>query len=313
MPARLGFSIRILGARDMPSHDARAWPQAPHLSVALVYLRDILHHLAAHRIHAYRMHSRLVPPADAWREQVHECAAELADVGRLAREYDVRLSFHPYSVAVLNGVNEDKTAAAIEHVTAAATMLDAMALGPEAVAVLHVGGVYDDIGTARQRFVQRYEALPPFVRRRLALEADDRRFGHADVRLIHSLCGIPLVFDTLHHLVHNPTGVPTREALAYCLGTWPAGVRPKIHFSSPRTEMRPLAGGSTPGAGRIKLPTWTEHADFVNPFEFIAFARDVADLLPFDVMLEAKARDLALLQLRDDLLRFAPDLAGRFE
>jgi UV DNA damage endonuclease len=39
----------------------------------------------------------------------------------------------------------------------------------------------------------------------------------------------------------------------------------------------------------------------------------VADLLPFDVMLEAKARDLALLQLRDDLLRFAPDLAGRFE
>jgi UV DNA damage endonuclease len=59
------------------------------------------------------------------------------------------------------------------------------------------------------------------------------------------------------------------------------------------------------------MPTWTEHSDFINPFEFIAFLRMAQDLRPFDVMLEAKARDLALLKLREDLHRFAPDLAGR--
>jgi len=39
--------------------------------------------------------------------------------------------------------------------------------------------------------------------------------------------------------------------------------------------------------------------------------RTVADL-EFDVMLEAKAKDLALLRLRPDLLRYAPDVAARF-
>ena len=34
--------------------------------------------------------------------------------------------------------------------------------------------------------------------------------------------------------------------------------------------------------------------------------------LEFDVMLEAKAKDLALLRLRSDLSRIAPDLAARF-
>ena len=34
--------------------------------------------------------------------------------------------------------------------------------------------------------------------------------------------------------------------------------------------------------------------------------------LDFDVMLEAKAKDLALLRLRPDLLRYAPDVAARF-
>ncbi len=34
--------------------------------------------------------------------------------------------------------------------------------------------------------------------------------------------------------------------------------------------------------------------------------------LIFDVMLEAKAKDLALLKLRRDLLTYAPDLATRF-
>ena len=34
--------------------------------------------------------------------------------------------------------------------------------------------------------------------------------------------------------------------------------------------------------------------------------------LVFDVMLENKAKDLSLLKLRPDLLRYAPDVARRF-
>jgi UV DNA damage endonuclease len=56
---------------------------------------------------------------------------------------------------------------------------------------------------------------------------------------------------------------------------------------------------------------WTNHADFINPFEFVRFMRD-AEGLSFDVMLESKAKDLSLLRLRSDLIRFAPELAHRF-
>ncbi|MHB1296273.1 MAG: UV DNA damage repair endonuclease UvsE [Anaerolineae bacterium] len=308
----LGFSIRVYGAPDLPSHDARPPQEGQHLSVSLAYLRDILLYLRANGIRMYRMHSGLTPrptldDPDAWRAELAESAYELAAVGQLAREAGIRLSFHPYSAITLNALNEEQAEVSRLLLAAHTAVLDAMGLGPEALVVLHVGGVYDNLVDSRRRFVARYLALPPEWRRRVALEHDDHRFALADVRHIHEATGVPLVFDNLHHMVHNPDGTPMRQALAYCLGTWPAETVPKVHYSSPRTELRPLEGG------RIKMPTWTEHSDFANPFEFIAFLRMAEGLRPFDVMLECKARDLALLKLREDLARFAPDLAERWQ
>jgi len=306
---RLGFSVRILGYPNLPAYDARR-ERPRHLSAGLAHLRDILFYLRENHIRMYRMHSGLVPEADdsdssAPQQQMGDCARELSAVGMLARECDVRLSFHPYSSVVLNALNEEQVAQSVARLEAQAAMLDAMDLGLEAVIVTHVGGVYDNLAASSERFVRCYEMLPEAVRRRLALENDDHRFSHAEVRTIHRACGIPIVFDNLHHLVLNPQGIPMREALAASLSTWPPGVQPKIHFSTPRTEMRPLEGAS-----RVKLPTWTEHSDFVNPFEFLAFLEMARSLGPFDVMLEAKARDLALLALRADVARFAPQQAA---
>jgi UV DNA damage endonuclease len=38
----------------------------------------------------------------------------------------------------------------------------------------------------------------------------------------------------------------------------------------------------------------------------------MADGLEFDVMMEGKAKDISIIKLRPDLLRFAPDVAARF-
>jgi len=302
---RLGFSIRIFGEANLPSHPVSSGVGGLHLSVSLAYLRDILLYLQANRVRMYRMHSRLLPAlGERLQEQIAECQAQLETVRDLIASAAVRLSFHPYSSVILSALNEDQAARSVALLQAHADFLDALGLGPEAVIVLHVGGVYDDPLSSRERFLRRYEALPEAVRRRVVLEQDDRRFSFADVQTIHMRSGVPLVFDTLHHDVLNPQGVPAEEALAYCLGTWPEGVRPKVHFSSPRTELRPLGGN-----GRIKMPSWTEHADCVNPFEFIRFMERAQGLRRFDVMLEAKARDLALFKLRQDLARYAPALA----
>jgi UV DNA damage endonuclease len=58
-------------------------------------------------------------------------------------------------------------------------------------------------------------------------------------------------------------------------------------------------------------PVNTGRADFCNQFEFITFMR-IAEGLTFDVMLEAKVKDLALIRLRPDLLRYGPDVAQCF-
>jgi UV DNA damage endonuclease len=48
-------------------------------------------------------------------------------------------------------------------------------------------------------------------------------------------------------------------------------VRPKLHYSSPRTEFRSLqrVDKKTKRKKTVQAPPiWTGHADFTNPFEF---------------------------------------------
>ncbi|MEA3337108.1 MAG: UV DNA damage repair endonuclease UvsE [Chloroflexota bacterium] len=315
---RLGFLVKILGQGGLKEHDSRRWQNEPHLSVSLVYLRDIFEYLRLKQIRMYRMSSDLAPylthpDLPQFHDQIDECLNELEEVGELARVQGLRLSFHPSLHVVINSADDALVAKSAADLSVQARLLDAMGLGVEAVIVIHVGGVYGNAAAARERFVRNLVRLPEATRRRLVLENDDGRFCVEDTVWIHQRTGIRLVFDNLHHLIHNPERVPTAEALAMCLGTWPPDVRPKIHFSSPRTEMR-VNEQRDPETGRrtqvLQEPIWTRHADFVNPFEFIALMQQAASLRPFDVMLEIKAKDLALLRLRRDLARFAPDLAG---
>ena len=318
-PIRLGFVVKVLGRAGLKEHDSRRWQNNPHLSVSLAYLRDIFEYLRSQRIGMYRMSSDLAPYAShpdmpQFHNQLDDCAAELALMGDLAREIRLRLSFHPSQYIILNSADEALTARSVWDLRIQAELLERMALGPEAVVVLHVGGVYEGYEPARERFVRRFEQLPETVQRRLVLENDDTRFGVADTAWIHARTGIRLVFDNLHHHNHNPDQMPLRDALALCLATWPVDVRPKIHFSSPRTEMRIIERQDKATGKRVEelqQPVWTRHSDFIHPFEFIDFLRAADGLRPFDVMLECKAKDLALLRLRDDLARYAPDLRER--
>ena len=93
------------------------------------------------------------------------------------------------------------------------------------------------------------------------------------------------------HLVDAPAEL--------ALATWPAGVRPKIHFSSPKTaveERKKKVGRRV--VRQLVLPQLRAHADVIDPIAFEAFVTETAAGLDFDVMLEAKAKDVALLALR---------------
>jgi len=312
---RLGFVVKPLARPELRSHDSRRWQNSPHLSVSLAYLRDVFTYLAEAKISMYRISSELAPYAThpdmpQFHRQVEQCAAELAQVGAIARSLDLRLSFHPAQHVVLNAPGPDLVARSAADLVMQAAILDSMDLGPEAVVVIHLGGIYGDREAARERFIRNFEALPEAARRRLALENDDVRFGVVDTLWVHERTGIRLVFDNLHHRLNNADGRPSRDALAACLTTWPADVRPKVHFSSPRTEWL-VAGGDGSQPADVRQTRWNYHSDYVHPFEFVDFLRMAEGVRPFDVMLEVRAKDLALRQLRDDLARFAPDLGAK--
>jgi UV DNA damage endonuclease len=96
--------------------------------------------------------------------------------------------------------------------------------------------------------------------------------------------------------------MPDREALELALGTWPAGQTPKIHFSSPRLDVEQRKRRNGRRVERyLVLPQLRAHADMVDPIGFEHLMRGVAGVRDFDVMLEAKAKDLALLRLREQL------------
>lgn len=316
---RLGFAVKVMGRPGLPSNDARRHQSGPHLRVSLQYLDAIFDYLAETGIAMYRMSSDLAPyvthpDMPQFHGQIDECAPELAALGSRARALGLRLSFHPSQFVLLNSPDESLTAKSVADLAAQTHMLDAMALGPEAVVVTHVGGVYGDRASGRERWARAWKRLPEHVRRRLVLENDDTRYGVADTLWIHERTGVPLVFDYLHHWCLDPVGMDQHEALAACLRTWPAGVTPKIHYSSPRTETRTLErrNRATGKAEQVQAPpVWSGHSDYINPFEFISFMRGASHVPPFDVMLETKLKDVALLRLREDLRRYAPDLAAR--
>ena len=304
---RLGFAVKVLGEGGLPSHDTRRWQSGPHLRRSLEALHAVIGYCERHGIGMYRMTASLAPYAThpdlpQFHGQVEECRNDLAALGASARAAGVRLSTHPSQYVVLNSGDADVQAAAVRDVKLQAAILDAMELGPEAVCVLHVGGAVGGLDAAMDRFEAGLARVSDRARERLAIENDDRTFGLGHVMALHRRTGLKVVWDILHHHCHDPDGIPDRAALELALSTWPAGVRPKIHYSTPKTAMeeRRVRVGRRVERSWV-LPQLRAHADTIDPIAFEQFVRETAAGLDFDVMLEAKAKDLALLRLREHL------------
>ena len=309
---RLGFAVKVLGDGGLKTADTRRWQSGPHLSRSLELLDRVFDYLAAADIRVYRMSSATVPygthpdlPELDYRRQIAECEQELERLGAKARRLGLRLSTHPGQYTVLNSPDAEIARKARLDVEQDALLLDALGAGAEGVVVIHAGGVYDDRRASLDRWVRSWEALSERARRRLVVEHDERCFDLSDVLELHGRTGARVVFDLHHHRCKPARGRENvADALTAALDTWPADVKPKVHVSSPRTELR-LVGG------RPRPPLLDQHADFLHPWDLLALLES-ADR-PLDVMVEAKAKDLAVDWLRRSLARVAPDVAAREE
>ncbi len=306
---RLGFAVRAVGR---PGLGGGSGPGRPaHLSLALARLADMLGYLAQLGVRYYRA------PLDL---RGHEGFAQIADSAaqldalaeRLAAD-GVRVTVHLPIGLALASPDEGLASEAALAIEATAALLEALDSGrppgpPEGLIVAHLGAPAAD-GRAAARFAARYEALSARARARLALEHEGAGPSLGALLALHQACGVPIVFDALHWELHNPEGLPLDLALGLALATWPAGARPEVHLSSQRSEAHLLPGraGAPP---RVVAPRPGQHADFVAAGDLERLLLAARGLPPFDLMLEAKAGELALLRLRAELAARAPALAA---
>ena len=322
VPYRLGFAVKVLGAPEpIKEADRRRWQSGPHLRHSIEMLHRVWDHLERIDVRMYRMSSNVIPygshpdlPELDYRRQIAECTEALDALGDRARGLRLRLSMHPGQYTVINAPDEGIRDRSLAEIEANAAMLDALGCGPDATVVVHVGGLYGDRLASIERWARAWERLSDRARARLGLENDERLFDIADVLELHHRTGVRVVYDHHHARIKPAAGMPPDEALAAAMATWPPGQRPKVHLSSPRLSVevvrRPVPG-TRRSRGVAVPPSLGPHADLVGPWDFLDLVRPAPAAV--DVMLEAKAKDVALLWLRRQLAVVAPDVAAAEE
>lgn len=237
-------------------------------------------------IYLFRITSELVPlathPVAADWDWESDLAYEFAACARVADGSGIRLTTHPGQYTVLNAREPEIVERAAADLRYHARMLEMLGAAehPDWGMVLHIGGMYGERVAAAERFTRHFSTLPRSVQDRLWLENDDVSWDSEAALEVARAVGRPLVFDVHHHLVlREDDWLPWAER---ALETW-GEVRPKLHFSSPKDGLRSR-----------------HHADGIDPDAFATFL-ERTEGMEFDVMLECKAKDKALLQLRKAL------------
>ena len=251
---------------------------AAALKAALGFCRD-------HGIGAFRINSQILPV------KTHpEVGYDITDLpghkkivaafkasGRFSRKHNIRTSFHPDQFIVLSSPQPEVVRRSIADLHYHAEVADWVNAD---VINIHAGGAYGDKAVALGRLEAVIEQLPPEIRSRLTLENDDRTYTPRDLLPLCERMEIPMVYDVHHHRC-LPDGLSESEVTARAVATWDR--EPLFHVSSP------LEGWTGPKPGR--------HHDYLDPADLPSEWLD----LDLTVDVEAKAKELAVLRLQNDL------------
>jgi UV DNA damage endonuclease len=249
-------------------------------------LRAILRWNLDHDVYFYRCTSELIP----WNSQFDleelpdydEIARVAGECGEFVLDHGMRFTFHPSHWCKLASTSEETVANSRRELELHGDWLDLLGLprSPYYGITVHIGAHYGDKDATAERFRESIRALPPAASERLTVENDDGGRLWSVPELVAAVAdplSVPVVFDYHHHQFAS-RGLSYREAFERAAATW-GETRPASHYSEPAClhgeDARPQA-----------------HADYV--------ARVPRWLLDgSDVMLEATAKERALLALRE--------------
>lgn len=224
---------------------------------------------------------------------LQDCEREFARIGQLARDLDVRLSFHPGQFCVLASDDPGIVDRSVEEFEYHATMARMMGYGrrfQDFKINVHISG-----RRGPQGILDVLGRLTPEARNCITIENEEISHGlDACLTLADHL---PIVLDVHHHWVHSGGYLdPFDPRVDRVVGSW-RGVRPVMHYSVSREDV--LVGHDTDAmpdmaallAAGHKKQKLRAHSDFYWNRAVNDYALGFSDR--FDIQCESKAKNLA--------------------
>jgi len=210
---------------------------------------------------------------------------KLRKIGRIAKLFRQRLTFHPGQYNVLATPNPLVYRKTIYELYVHARILDLMGCDKNSVMCIHGGGVYGNKVETIKRWCRNYKKLPKFIRKRIVLENCEKSFNIEDCLKISRKTGVPVVLDNHHFYCYNqihPNIVrqPIEYYIPLVLKTWTKkDMRPKVHISEQ-------------GCGRTG-----NHSDLIESLPNYYLEIPEKYNIEIDIMIEAKLKEQAIQKL----------------
>lgn len=242
----------------------------------LADLKSLLEYSKNHGFKIFRIGSNLIPFfshekfKDSWKYEIEDI---LKKEKHTIKNYGIRLTMHPGQYVVLNSPEPKVVKQSIAELEYHAFVLDTLETDLNSIIIIHVGGKYGNKEKSIERFINTIEKYPN-IKRRLAIENDDKTYSVRDVLQISKYTGIPVVFDYYHHMLNF-----SEFDLDELIQTWKDRI-PKFHISSQ-------------GKKKYQHSEYLEKQDFTNFIEFLSplMKSDIT----IDIMPEVKMKEKSSL------------------
>lgn len=241
------------------------------------------------KIYNYRMSSDMFP-FSSHKDYCNEYdwsqfTLKLRRLGKIAKKYKIRLTFHPGQFNVLSSHNENTVINSIREIDIHSKIMDIMKLDQHSTIVIHGGSKNGGKEEALNRFIINFKRLSESSQRRLVLENCEMMYTIEDLLNVSNQLLIPIVIDSHHHNI-NPGNTNLGELIEKVLLIWDKrNIIPLFHISESR-------------CGVLEKDSITKrraHSDYVKyiPQEFLILSENRK--LYIDV--EAKCKELAVVYL----------------
>ncbi len=251
-------------------------------------LEEILRYNKSNNIYFYRLTSKLIPLAthnEVLFDYISDYKDAFGNIGKIIKESKMRVDTHPDQYCVLNSIKDEVVKSSKEILLYHKEMFKAM--GIDGKIIIHIGSGAYGKKKSIERFKENFYSLDEEIRKLIIIENDDKVFNAYDTLKLCKELGIPMVLD-YHHYLCNKTSKKIEDLIEEIFNTWNnEKYPPKIHFSSSK--------------GNNKKDVRAHH-EYIDSKRFIEFINKIKFVnRDFDVMLEAKMKDMALFKLVAEL------------